>query len=158
MIKNIAGWFGWIAVCFLASAIGSAFTYSQIPIWYASLIKSPLNPPNWVFGPVWTLLYTMMATAAFLVWQKGWKNKNVNEALKIFLAQLIFNTCWSILFFGQHALLSAFFLILSLWLLILLTTMKFFRISKAAGWLMVPYLLWVSFASYLNFAVWLLNK
>lgn len=140
-----------------AGIIGSVFTAPAIPVWYASLVKPALNPPSWVFGPVWTTLYALMGIAAFLVWKKGLDRKNVRIALGAFIGQLILNTLWSILFFGLQSLGGALVEIVFLWLAILATIIAFFNISKTAAWLLAPYLLWVSFAAYLNFALWTLN-
>lgn len=146
-----------IVVAELAGIIGSVFTASSIPTWYATLAKPELAPPNWVFGPVWTTLFALMGIAAFLVWKKGWERKEVKVALSVFLGQLILNTLWSIIFFGLQSPASALIEIFILWLAILLTIIVFARISKPAAWLLVPYLLWVSFATYLNYAIWMLN-
>ncbi len=141
----------------LAGIIGSLFTMSAIPTWYAGLVKPALNPPGWVFGPVWTLLYLLMGVAAWLVWREGWGKIEVKVALGFFALQLILNAAWSLIFFGGHNPAVALLEILALWLAILGTIIAFARVSKPAAWLLVPYLLWVSFATYLNFAIWLLN-
>jgi len=146
-----------IVVCQGAGLIGSIATFPSIPTWYAGLEKPPFNPPNWVFGPVWTTLYTLMGIAAFLVWRKGIRNREVKIALGIFLAQLVLNTLWSVIFFGLHSLASGLVVIVVLWIAILLSIITFFRISKAAGALLIPYILWVSFATILNFSLWQLN-
>ncbi len=146
-----------IIVSELAGIIGSVFTTPSIASWYAGLIKPALNPPPWVFGPVWTTLFLLMGIAAFLVWRKGLDRKDVKIALGIFLGQLVLNTFWSIIFFGLHSPGSAFVEIIFLWLAILATIIAFARISKLAAWLLIPYILWVSFASYLNFMIWTLN-
>ena len=140
-----------------AGAIGSLFTFQSIPTWYATLHKTVITPPNWVFGPVWTTLYILMAVAAFLVWREN-KKDLTKEGLILFGEQLVLNAAWSIVFFGEHEVLFAFVVIVVLWLSILATIFWFFRVSKTAGWLMIPYILWVSFASMLNFAVYLANK
>ncbi len=146
-----------IVVSELAGIIGSVFTSSSIPTWYATLTRPALNPPSWVFGPVWTTLFAFMGIAAFLVWKKGLKRKDVKIALGIFLGQLVLNTFWSIIFFGLHSPGGAFIEIIFLWLAILATIIAFVKISKPAAWLLIPYILWVSFASYLNFMIWILN-
>ncbi len=146
-----------IVVCQGAGLIGSLATFPSIPTWYASLDKPPFNPPNWVFGPVWTTLYTLMGIAAFLVWRKGIRDRQVKIALAIFVVQLVLNVLWSVVFFGLHALLGGFIIILVLWVAILLSIITFFRLSKAAGALLIPYILWVSFATLLNFSLWRLN-
>ena len=146
-----------IVVCQGAGLIGSFATFPSIPTWYASLQKPPFNPPNWVFGPVWTTLYTLMGIAAFLVWRKGIRNREVKIALGIFVVQLILNTLWSVVFFGLHSLAGGMIVIVVLWIAILLSIITFFRISKAAGALLIPYILWVSFAAFLNYHLWRLN-
>jgi len=146
-----------VAVCFLAGALGSAATYPSIPTWYAGLNKPFFNPPNWIFGPVWTLLYIMMGISLFLVWNKKGESKDAEELLPVFFLQLVLNSLWSIIFFGEHLLLWAVIEIIVLWAVILIFIMKSYRVSKLASWLMVPYLCWVSFASVLTVSVWMLN-
>jgi tryptophan-rich sensory protein len=147
-----------IVVCELAGLIGSLFTTPSIPGWYAGLIKPSFNPPNWIFGPVWTTLYAMMGLAAWIVYDKGLKRPEVRKALAVFGAQLVLNTIWSIVFFGAHQLVGAVIVIVLLWAMILWTILAFRKISKAAAWLLVPYILWVSFASVLNVAICALNR
>ena len=146
-----------IAIPLIVGFIGSFFTTSNIPTWYTSLIKPSFNPPNYLFGPVWTILYILMGVAAFLIWQKGIKKKKVKVAIYIFVAQLFLNMLWSILFFGLQNPLLALIEIFILWALILLTIVKFSEISKKATYLLIPYILWVSFASILNLFIYLLN-
>jgi translocator protein len=145
-----------IILCLLAGAIGSIFTSKSIPTWYATLKKPSFNPPNYLFGPVWTILYILMGIAAYLIWTSGW-NSVTKIALAVFAVQLILNTAWSILFFGLQNPFIAFIEIIFLWLAIVATIVLFYRISPAASYLLIPYLLWVSFASVLNFAIWRLN-
>lgn len=147
-----------VIICEAAGLLGSVFTFSAIPTWYASLVKPPLNPPSWIFGPVWTTLYALMGIAAFLVWQKRAKDKKADEALRVFALQLALNALWSILFFGIHQAGLAFLEIVLMWLAIVWTMIAFYRISKPAAYLLAPYILWVSFAAYLNFALWFLNR
>jgi benzodiazapine receptor len=147
-----------IIACLAAGAIGSIFTRQAIPTWYATLEKPAFNPPNWLFAPVWTLLYIMMGIAAFLVWRKGLENRQVRIALIVFLAQLILNALWSVVFFGLESPLFGVVVIAALWVAILFTVLKFYRISLAASVLMWPYLLWVTFAAVLNSSIWLLNR
>jgi tryptophan-rich sensory protein len=145
-----------IIICQLAGMIGSVFTMPAIPGWYANLNKPSFSPPNWLFGPVWILLYTLMGISLYLVWnQKG--SVGTKTALIFFAVQLGLNTLWSLIFFGLRLPLAAFLEILVLWLFILLTILKFFPISKVAAYLLIPYLLWVSFASLLNFYIFRLN-
>lgn len=141
----------------LAGIIGSVFTVSAIPNWYAGLVKPALNPPSWLFGPVWTTLYALMGIAAFLVWKAGWERKEVKKALGVFGIQLFLNFIWSIIFFGLQNPGWALVNIVLLWLAIVWTMVVFYRISKPAVYLLLPYLLWVSFASYLNYSIWTLN-
>lgn len=147
-----------MAVCFGAAAAGSLATTPNLAGWYAAINKSPLNPPGWVFGPVWTLLYLLMAISAWLVWKKGLNSPYVKIALFLFLLQLLVNVLWSVSFFGLHSPALAFGVIIILWLLILFTIIYFFKVNALSGWLMVPYILWVSFASFLNLSVALLNR
>jgi benzodiazapine receptor len=138
---------GFIVVTFIAPLFGSI---SPPGDWYASLNKPLWNPPSWLFGPVWTLLYLMMATAAWLVWKRcGW-----GKALGFYGIQLVLNAAWTPIFFGAQQPGWALVDIIALWVAIGVTTVAFFRVSKAAGGLMVPYLGWVSFAMVLNYALW----
>jgi len=146
-----------IIVCEAAGGLGSLFTISAISNWYATLIKPALNPPAWIFGPVWTTLYLLMGIAAFLVWNKGWDRKDVRKALYVFLLQLVLNAIWSIIFFGLHSPLWAFVDIVAMWLAIVWTMILFYKVSKPAMWLLLPYILWVSFAAYLNYSILMLN-
>ncbi|MFA6158195.1 MAG: TspO/MBR family protein [Candidatus Paceibacterota bacterium] len=146
-----------IAVSELAGVIGSFFTFSAIPTWYSTLTKPTLNPPAWIFGPVWTTLYALMGIAAFLVWKKGLDRKDVRRALSVFGVQLTLNSVWSIVFFGLHSPGWALVNIALMWLAILWTMILFYKISRPATWLLMPYILWVSFAAYLNYSVWALN-
>lgn len=147
-----------IVACLAAGAIGSIFTRNAIPTWYATLEKPPFTPPSWLFAPVWTLLYILMGIAAFLVWRKGLENRQVRIALIVFLIQLILNALWSVVFFALESPLSGLIVISILWVAILVTVIKFFKISRVASVLMWPYLLWVTFADILNASIWLLNR
>jgi len=152
-------WIGLIVllvVCFAAAGLGSVATTPSIPTWYATLAKPSWNPPNWIFGPVWTALYICMAVAAWLVWRQGGLQR-ARTPLALFAVQLALNAAWSWLFFGFHMPGAAFLEILVLLAAIAATTIAFWRRSKAAGILMLPYLAWVAFASALNFAIWRLN-
>ena len=140
-----------------AGIIGSIFTISSIPTWYPTLNKPSFSPPNYLFGPVWTLLYALMGIAAFLVWEKGLKKKEVKKGLTLFFIQLVLNSLWSIIFFGFQNPTLALFEIIILWTFILKTTLVFYKISKSAGYLFIPYLLWVTFAAFLNLSIVLLN-
>lgn len=144
---------GWLALCF-AAAVTAVFVSTAG--WYAGLHKPSWNPQAWVFGPTWTLLYAMMAVAAWLVWRAGgWKTQR--WALGWFLLQWILNTMWTPLFFGLHRVDLAFADIIALWLALAVTIGLFWRARKAAGALLIPYLAWVSFAAVLNFTIWQMN-
>lgn len=146
----------------LLGSLGSIFTIPAISTWYANLNKPILTPPNWVFGPVWTTLFALMGIAAYLVFQKlnnkKSNKKQIKNALYFFGLQFIFNILWSFLFFGQKSMLLGLLDIIILWILILITMVKFYKVNKMAGYLLLPYLLWVTLASYLNFMVFLLNR
>jgi benzodiazapine receptor len=146
-----------IVACQGAGLIGSLFTTTAIPTWYTGLQKPFFTPPNWVFAPAWTTLYMLMAVAAFLIWRKGLDQKGVRLALIIFLIQLVLNTLWSIVFFGLESPFYGIMVIIALWIAILLTMIKFFKLSTMAGVLMTPYIGWVSFAAVLNVAISMLN-
>jgi tryptophan-rich sensory protein len=147
-----------ILICEGAGIIGSVFTMPSIPGWYAGLSKPPFNPPNWIFGPVWTILYAMMGLSAYLIYQSGIGKKQVKRALAVFAVQLLLKTLWSIVFFGVHMIFAAVIVILLLWGMILVTIIVFHRISKAAAYLLIPYILWVSFATVLNISLYILNR
>jgi len=145
---------GWLALCLAAS--GTAFFVSTGG-WYASLRKPAWNPPSWLFGPVWTLLYVMMAVAAWLVWREGgWKNQA--RPLALFLFQWLLNVLWTPLFFGMHRAGLAYIEIVALWCVLTATLGLFWRVKKTAGLLLVPYLVWVTFAAALNFTLWHMNR
>ena len=143
---------GFIALCEAAGLAGTAFTMSAIPEWYAFLDKPAFSPPNWLFGPVWTLLYFMMGVAAWLVWRRAGAG-----ALKVFWLQLALNALWTPLFFGLRSPLAGLVCIAALWLAIVWTMVVFWRVSRPAAALLLPYLAWVSFASMLNLGIYLLN-
>jgi len=146
-----------IVICQLAGVIGSFFTMDAIPVWYDTLAKPSFNPPSSVFGPVWIFLYLLMGISLFLVWKEDLKNKQVKTAFMIFMIQLVFNAAWSIVFFGMRSPVGGLIVIVILWILILITTLKFLKISKTAGMLLVLYLLWVTFAAILNYSIFTLN-
>lgn len=147
-----------IIICQLAGIIGSYFTVDSIATWYFDLTKPSLKPPNWIFAPVWISLYFMMGISLFLVWQKGLNIQRNKNAFILFIIQLIVNSLWSIVFFGMHEILLAVLVIIILWLLIFASIFSFQPISKPASYLLIPYLLWVSFASYLNISIYILNR
>lgn len=145
-----------IALSFAAAGIGSLATTPNIPTWYAVLEKPFFNPPNWVFGPVWTLLYLLMGLSLYLVWtSKGKTSKQI--AYKLFGVQLILNALWSIVFFGLHQPWLAVVVIITLLAILVFTVRTFAKYSKAAALLLVPYIAWVSFATMLNLGIALLN-
>ncbi|MEN6330171.1 MAG: TspO/MBR family protein [Methanobacteriaceae archaeon] len=146
-----------IIIVFIIGAIGSVATLPQIPLWYAALAKPAWAPPNWLFGPVWTILYVLIGTALFLVWRQGFEEKGVKVALAVFGLQLGLNLLWSLVFFGLHSLLGGLVIILLLWITILVNIILFYRISQWAGLILIPYIIWVSIASYLNYSVYVLN-
>ena len=147
-----------VLVCQLAGFVGSIFTRVSVSSWYVSLSKPSFTPPSWVFGPVWITLYALIGISAFLVWSKEFNNREVKAALIIFGIQLILNAFWSAAFFGLRSPLAGLIVIVILWLAILVTILRFLNISTAAGLLLVPYILWVSFATVLNLSIFLLNK
>ena len=147
-----------IGVCLAVGFIGSIFTSASIPTWYAALEKPSFNPPNWLFGPVWTALYILMGISAFLVWRVGLGEPNVRIALIIFIIQLILNTFWSLAFFGLRSSIAGLIVIIILWIAILLTILSSAKVSITAGILLIPYILWVSFASILNATIYVLNR
>jgi len=153
-LTDILGLMVWLALCFGAAAFGSRFTPGE---WYARLAKPAWTPPDWVFGPVWTLLYLSMAVAAWLVWRRHGL-AGAAPALGLFLGQLLLNALWSWIFFGLKAPGWAFLELVALCLAVAATTVAFARLRPAAGLLLVPHLLWVSFAAALNFALWRLNR
>lgn len=146
-----------VIVCLGIGFFSSFATQSSIDTWYASLNKPFFNPPDWIFGPVWTVLYILMGIAAGLVWSKGFYHKWVQTALYHFIFQLLFNGLWSIVFFGFHSPGFAFLNILVLLVLIILTIKWFKVVSKKAAYLLYPYLIWVCFATILNFSIWQMN-
>jgi len=154
MIKLIIS----VGICVLGGFVGSFFTASSVGSWYAALKKPALNPPSWIFAPVWTVLYIMMGVSAFLIWKQGLGNDNVKMALTIFMLQLALNFVWSPVFFGMKSPLIGLVIIILMWCAILATIILFHRISQPAAYLLVPYLLWVSFATYLNSSIYFLNK
>lgn len=156
-MKNLPKLIISIVVCELVGILSTPFTLAAIPGWYSTLVKPPFSPPNSIFGPVWTLLYLMMGVAFFLIWQLGWKKKKVRVAGYYFGAQLALNFLWSIAFFGLRSPILGLATIVALLSLIILTMKHFYPLSKVAFYLLVPYLLWVSFATILNGAIVLLN-
>lgn len=146
-----------IVGCELVGILGSIFTFSSIPDWYAYLNKPPFSPPNWLFGPVWTVLYLLMGISFYLIWQRGWKKKQNITARNYFLTQLGLNFIWTPIFFGLRAPLLALVVIIAMWVATVVTIQKLYPISKWAAYLLVPYLLWISFATILNMFIVVLN-
>lgn len=154
--RSILALAGFLLLSFAAGAIGGRATYPAIPGWYQSLEKPSWTPPDWLFGPAWTTLYILMGVAAWLVWRHGgWRSQK--RPLTLFVVQVVLNALWSLLFFGMRNPGLGMAEIVLLWLAILATLIAFWRVSRVAGGLMVPYLGWVTFAAALNFAVWRLN-
>jgi len=145
--------FGSIAV----GSIGSLATAPAITTWYAGLIKPSFSPPNWIFGPVWTTLFALMGISAYLVWEVGWKKKDVRLALSMFIVQFVFNVVWSFAFFALHSPILGLLDIIMLWIAIIITIMLFSKVKREAAVLLLPYIAWVSFAMVLNAAVYQLN-
>ena len=146
-----------LAICYLAAAIGSFFTGLSVNGWYQSLAKPPITPPGWVIGAIWTVLYLLMAISLFLVLEKDRSLPQVREGLSLFAVQLSLNITWSVLFFGLRSPLLALAGVLLLWAAIAATILWFMKISRPAAYLLVPYLLWVSFATVLNAWILILN-
>ena len=144
---------------FVVVGLGVAATSSSLSDWYLTLKKPAWNPPAWLFGPVWTVLYLMMGVSSWLVWRERPRHPaGVKQALIWYAVQLGLNSLWSIFFFGMRQIGVALVDIIALWLTLLITIIKFWRIRPVAGWLMTPYLLWVTFATALNSAIWWLNR
>lgn len=170
-----------IIICQLAGVIGSIFTTPSISTWYALFQKPDFMPPNWLFAPAWITLFLLMGISLYLVWAKNWSVRvsesqspakkawnpiseklwvgawKEENSIAIFILQLILNILWSVIFFGLKLPGPAFFEILMLWFAILYTIINFYRISKIAAYLLIPYILWVTFAAFLNFSIWQLN-
>ncbi|MFC1978079.1 TspO/MBR family protein [Chloroflexota bacterium] len=146
-----------VIVCQFAGLVGSIFTTPVISTWYATLDKPSFTPPNWLFAPAWITLYLLMAVSASIVWQRGLGERPVRTSLVIFLIQLTLNALWSVVFFGLQSPLFGIIVIVALWTVILLTIIKFFRISIPAGVLLLPYIGWVTFAATLNVSIFILN-
>jgi len=147
-----------IGICLVAGGLGTIFTISSIPTWYAFLNKPFFSPPNYLFGPVWTILYILMGVSLALIWQKGIKKRTVRDAMFLFGIQLLLNALWSPVFFGVRNLFLALIIIVLMWIFILKTILAFAKIDKTASYLLYPYIAWVSFATILNFSVWFLNR
>lgn len=147
-----------IALCMGLGFASGFSTVDAIDGWYKTIKKPVFNPPNWIFAPVWSALYFMMGLAAGLVWNKGLKKAGVGMALGLFVGQFVMNLAWTPVFFGRQQMGMGLVIIAMLLIGILLTMRRFFQLDRLSGWLMVPYLLWVSFATLLNASLWYLNK
>lgn len=157
MSSKWMSWIAFVAITFGAAAIGGWFTGSSVKTWYPGLLKPAGTPPSWVFGPVWSILYLLMATAAWLVWQER-HSHDVWLPLGLFFGQLVLNAAWSLIFFGLQRPDLALVEILILLVAIVLTAISFSEYSRDAFWFMTPYLGWVGYATYLNLGLWRLNR
>jgi benzodiazapine receptor len=156
MAKDGLALLGFLVICFVAAAIGSSFTARSVTTWYANLQKPAGTPPSWIFGPVWTTLYVLMATAAWLVWRQH-DRPDLGSAMLLFFLQLSLNAAWSLIFFGLRRPGTALIEIVLLLVAIVFTAIEFSTFSRLAFWLMTPYVAWVGFATFLNFRIWQLN-
>lgn len=148
---------GWIVLCELVGIIGGLLTASAIPTWYAALAKPSFSPPNWIFGPVWTMLYVLMGVAVYRVFRLGMNKSAVRSAVFLFLFQLTLNAIWSLIFFGGQNIPLGFVDIAALWITIIVLVFRFCALDGVSAYLLMPYLGWVSFATVLNYNLWLLN-
>lgn len=155
-MKKLFNLIACISLTLVVGAVSGIATASSIADWYVSLNKPSFNPPNYLFGPVWTLLYILMGISLYLITQVG-KSPLKTRALTVFFIQLFLNFSWSFLFFKFHFIGFAFIEIVGIWLAILLMILTFYKLNKTAAYLQIPYLLWVSFASVLNGSIWFLN-
>jgi tryptophan-rich sensory protein len=151
--RDVLGLTGFVVLCFGVSVLGARATVSALNEWYPALRKPSWTPPGWVFGPAWTLLYPLMAVAGWMAWREG----RARVGPLLFLLQLALNAAWPWLFFAQRRLDLALVCIVALWLAILASTVAFWKVSRGAALLMVPYLAWVGFAAALNHTIWRLN-
>lgn len=147
-----------VSLCLLTGFLGSHFTVASVTTWYAGLSRPFFTPPDWIFAVIWPSLYVIMGISAFIVWNSGIERKQVKAALWIFALQLVLNGLWTPIFFGLHLIGFALVEIVLLWIAILWTILAFQKISKPAAWLLIPYMLWVSFAVVLNASLFLLNR
>jgi len=157
MVRNLSALIAFIVLCELAGVIGSIFTIRAIPNWYSVLRKPWFTPPNWLFGPIWLILYFLMGLSLYLVFESKRNRAKEKPVFWAFGFQLVLNALWSVLFFGMHYLFYSFVEIVVLWISIAVTTLLFFRVSKAAAYLLLPYILWVTIAASLNYYVFILN-
>ncbi len=153
--ERLIGFVKAIIIAQTAGVIGSIFTYNTIGTWYSQLVRPGFTPPGWLFGPVWVVLYTMMGVASYIIWEKD--TSDSRDAIGVYAVQLVLNTFWSILFFGLRNPLYALIEIIVLWVAISYTIYKFYELDEVAAYLMVPYIIWVTFAAVLNYSVYVLN-
>ncbi|MDQ1353446.1 MAG: translocator protein [Acidobacteriota bacterium] len=158
MYRNMSKLIFSLVLCQLVGIIGGLFTAASVRTWYLTLNKPPFNPPNWIFGPMWITLYLLMGIAFFMVWTTDSPGKAKQIAMIFFFIQLAINMAWSFLFFYLKSPVLGLIDIIALLVFILLTIWKFFPVNRAAGYLMLPYLLWVGFAAILNYSIWTLNN
>lgn len=158
MYRNMSKLIFSLVLCQLVGIIGGLFTAASVRTWYLTLNKPPFNPPNWIFGPMWITLYLLMGIAFFMVWTTDSPGKAKQIAMIFFFIQLAINMAWSFLFFYLKSPILGLIDIIALLVFILLTIWKFFPVNRAAGYLMLPYLLWVGFAAILNYSIWTLNN
>ncbi len=149
---------GFLGLCLAVGGVAGWLTVGPQLIWYASLVHPPLSPPNWLFGPAWTLLYIMMAVSAWMIWRDANRPLRRRAALTAWGVQLALNATWTPVFFGLHWLFAGIFVLLALLAAIAATAQRFYRVDHAAGLLLLPYIGWVSFATYLNAGFWWLNR
>lgn len=154
-IKDLPKLIFTIIICEGAGLVGSVFTFSAVPTWYQTLNKPTFSPPNAIFGPVWVILYFLMGISVYLIWNS---RKQVKGTLRLFWIHLFFNVTWSIMFFGLRNPFLGLINIFILWVLIVMVIYRFWKINKTAGLLLLPYLAWVTFATFLNYNIWLLNS
>ena len=146
-----------IIICQMAGVIGSIFTAGSVTSWYPTLVKPSFSPPGFYIGLIWIVLFTLMGISLFLIWRETPSNPAARIALYFFAVQLIVNVLWSVAFFGMRSPISGLVVIAFLWVLILITIIKFWPINRTAALLLIPYIVWVSIAAYLNFSIWRLN-
>lgn len=147
-----------IIICQMAGVVGSIFTASSVVSWYPTLVKPPFTPPGFYIGLIWIVLFGLMGVSLFLIWRESSGGLAARNALYFFAAQLIVNALWSAAFFGMRSPISGLMVIVLLWILILITIIKFLPLNRTAAFLLVPYIVWVSFAAYLNYSIWRLNS
>ena len=146
-----------VLICQLVGLAGSFFTRASVDTWYKMLDKPFFTPPSWIFAPVWIVLYFLMGISLFLIWNEGLDKLQIRNALRVFLLQLILNSSWSAVFFGMQNILLSVIIIMLLWFAVVWTILKFYKISKRAAFILIPYFCWVSFAVILNITILLLN-